>query len=130
MSFILTNRAYRFTVGSKHYAVDIFNDGIVYDKGAAVHLFHEVGDGWNRAHTEMEPVLYIDQAAIDAAGGIVPLCQIIVAKLNKALRILTGATGEGEIPAGTLPHEVVMDYLRTHLDLTVVGGVPTLRLGE
>lgn len=130
MSFILTNRAYRFAVGNTKYAVDIFNDGIVYDRGAALHLFHEVGDGWNRAHTEMEPVLYIDQAAIDAAGGLVPLCQIIVTKLNKALRLMAGSTGGDDVPAGTLPHEVVMDYLRTHLALTVANGVPTLRLGE
>ena len=126
MAFNITNRAFYFTIGTTDYAIDIFNDGIVYGNGAAVHLFQRVSEGWNRAHTAMEPVMYIDQKAIDAAGGVVKLCEIIVSKINKALRILTGEATDTDIPAGTVPHEIVMDYLRTHLRLTVINGVHTL----
>jgi alkylation response protein AidB-like acyl-CoA dehydrogenase len=126
MGFLVTNRAFRFDVNGTKYALDCFADGIVFD-GPAVHLLYQTAGGeWNRAHVEMEPVLFVRQADIDAAGGIVKLCEIIVAKVNRALRLLHGAGDDADVPPGTLPHERVADYLREHLALRSVNGVPEL----
>jgi len=131
MGFFITQRAFRFQVGTKQYAVDIQNEGIVYPMGPALHLFFQTPAGdWNRAHIEMEPILYIDQGSIDAAGGVVKLCKLIVIKLNKALRILHGTVADDDLPPAVAPHELVMEHLRTHLSLTMVAGVPSLQLSE
>lgn len=119
MSFALTERAFRFDGDDgKQYALDIFNDGIVYSDGPAVHLLVSTPDGWNRCHVEMEPVMYVRPADIEAAGGNVKICQLIVAKVNRALRILFGKAGDTDIPASTEPYQQVMDLLRTSLKVT------------
>lgn len=127
MSFVITERAFRFEFDGTQYAVDVLNDGIVYFE-PAVHLFRMTGEGWHRVHSEMEPVMVIRQEQIDAAGGVMQLCKLIVEKINRALALLHG--GNVEIPPGTKPHEVVADYLREHLSLTTVNGVPQLVLAE
>lgn len=126
MSFVITQRAFRFEVAGTQYALDVLNDGIVYSE-PAVHLFHMTAQGWHRVHAEMEPVIVVRQEQIDAAGGVMQLCKLIVAKVNRALAILHG-DDDVVIPPGAEAHEVVADYLREHLRLEVIDGVPQLAL--
>lgn len=127
MAFVITPRAFRFTVNGQTYALDIFADGIVYDE-VVVHLLVEKPEGWHRLHAEMEPAIIVNQAAVDAAGGIVKFCQQIVEKVNRALRIVFGDVGDGDIPPSDKIHEQVMDHLRERLRVIYTNGTPQLAL--
>lgn len=120
MAFAITNRAFKFTVSQREFALDIQNDGVIYDRGYAVHLFEKVPDGWHRSHEAMEPVLYVTERAVEDAGGLEAFCRVIVDKVNRALRIVLGNVENDDLPPPTRVHEVVMDYLRN--SLTVVNG--------
>jgi len=64
-------------------------------------------------------------AAITAAGGVVPFCRLIVGRVNKALNVIFGATNVD--PPKNLA-EQVQDYLLANLKVVYVDGKPQVQL--
>lgn len=126
MAYVPSERAFKFNVGTKQYAIDIQADGIVYFQNT-VYLFWMAPEGWHMHYAEMQPPISVNEATVQEAGGVAAFCRIIVAALNKALERIHGMP---DVPPSDKIHEQVMDHLRTHLSVGMRGETPFLTLGE
>jgi hypothetical protein len=126
--FAITQRAFRFNVGSREFAIDI-QSNILFETepgGIGVSLYERDGAVWLNKFIEFgQPLMGAGDAAINAAGGVVPFCRLIVARVNAALNVIFGG-GDLEPPENLA--EAVQDYLLANLQVVYVEGKPQVRL--
>ncbi|MFN7829808.1 MAG: hypothetical protein ACK5NX_01260 [Armatimonadota bacterium] len=126
--FAITQRAFRFTVGSREFAIDIQSNVLFETEpgGIGVSLYEREGAVWLNKFIEFgQPLMGAGDAAINAAGGVVPFCRLIVERVNRALNVIFGG-GDLEPPENLA--EAVQDYLLANLQVVYVEGKPQVRL--
>ncbi|MFN7830043.1 MAG: hypothetical protein ACK5NX_02465 [Armatimonadota bacterium] len=127
--FAITQRAFRFNVGTREFAIDI-QSNILFETepgGIGVSLYEQQPGGvWFNKFLEFgQPLMGAGDQRILAAGGIYPFAVEIVNRVNAALNVIFGGTVT-EPPANLA--EQVQDYLRQYLVVEIVNGVPQVRL--
>lgn len=127
--YSITQRAFRFQVGTREFAIDI-QQNVVFEGtpgGIGVSLYEREGSVWLMKFVEFgQPLMGAGDAAINAAGGVVPFCRLIVDRVNKALNIVFGG---GPVDPPKNLAEQVQDYLRANLTVFYVDGKPQVKLG-
>lgn len=126
--FAITQRAFRFTVGTREFAIDI-QSNILFETepgGIGVSLYEREGAVWINKFIEFgQPLMGAGDQRIINAGGIHPFAVEIVNRVNTALNVIFGGTVT-EPPANLA--EQVQDYLRRFLVVEIVNSVPQVRL--
>ena len=126
--FAVTQRAFRFNVGTREFAIDI-QSNVLFEGtpgGIGVSLYEREGAVWLNKFVEFgQPLMGASDQAIINAGGIHPFSVQIVNRVNAALNVIFGGTVT-EPPANLA--QQVQDYLRRLLVVEVVNGVPQVRL--
>lgn len=126
--FAITQRAFRFSVGSREFAIDI-QQNVLFEGtpgGIGVSLYEREGAVWLSKFIEFgQPLMNAGDSTITASGGVVPFCRLIVERVNRALNIIFGG-GELDPPANLA--EQVQDYLLANLQVVYVDGRPHVEL--
>lgn len=123
--FAISQRAFRFKVGAREFAIDI-QSNIVFDVISVSLYEQQPGGQWFNKYIEFgQPDLRATDEAITNAGGVVPFCRLIVARVNRALDVVFGATVTD--PPASLA-EQVQEHLLKNLTVFTVNGKPQVKL--
>lgn len=122
--YAISQRAFRFNVGSREFAIDI-QSNVVFSIPSVCLYELQPGGSWFMKYVEFgPPEMAATDATINAAGGVVPFCRLIVERVNKALSVIFGDANV-EPPKNLI--EQVQDHLRVNLKLVYVDGIPRLQ---
>ena len=128
--FAITQRAFRFSVGLRNFAIDI-QQNILFEgmpDGIGVSLYEQQPGGvwFNKAIEFGNPLMGASDAAITSAGGVSAFARQIEARVNQALNVIFG--GASSAPPATLAEQVQQFLLANMKVRATPAGIPQVSL--